>query len=135
MPNRVFVDTHYVIALINRRDKHHKLAQELASRYEGRPLLTTEAILLEIGDALARQFKQQAIITIDQFLDSDDTEIVSLTPALRQKAFELYKAYDDKSWGMTDCVSFVVMREEDVTEALTSDQHFVQAGFTALMNV
>jgi len=134
MPNRVFVDTHYVIALINRRDKHHKLARKLANRYEGRKLLTTEAILLEIGDALARQFKQQAIIIIEQFQGSDDTKIVPLTPELLQKAFELYKAYDDKNWGMTDCVSFVVMREEEVTEALTSDQHFVQAGFTALMN-
>jgi predicted nucleic acid-binding protein len=58
-----------------------------------------------------------------------------LIPELLQKAFELYKAYDDKNWGMTDCVSFVVMREEEVTEALTSDQHYVQTGFTALMKV
>jgi len=46
---------------------------------------------------------------------------------------ELYKKFSDKKWGLVDCISFVVMRERGVNEALTSDKHFVQAGFRALM--
>jgi predicted nucleic acid-binding protein len=39
----------------------------------------------------------------------------------------------DKDWSLTDCISFVVMENQDITEALTADRHFVQAGFTALL--
>lgn len=44
----------------------------------------------------------------------------------------LYDARPDKSWSLTDCISFVVMAERDLTEPLTGDHHFDQAGFTAL---
>jgi len=60
-------------------------------------------------------------------------EVVRLTPALFEEAFALYKTYRDKEWGLVDCISFVVMRQAGVEEALTFDQHFVQAGFRALM--
>jgi predicted nucleic acid-binding protein len=45
----------------------------------------------------------------------------------------LYDARPDKKWTLTDCISFVVMQERGITEALTGDQHFEQAGFTALL--
>lgn len=56
-----------------------------------------------------------------------------ITPQLFERAFDLYVKYQDKAWGLTDCVSFVVMREAGITQALTSDQHFQQAGFEAMM--
>ena len=56
-----------------------------------------------------------------------------MSTSLFNDAFDLYKTHQDKEWGLVDCISFVVMRHEDVCEALTFDQHFVQAGFTALM--
>lgn len=46
---------------------------------------------------------------------------------------ELYRARPDKDWSLTDCISFVVMRERGITEALTGDRHFEQAGFKALL--
>ncbi len=64
---------------------------------------------------------------------TDETEIVRLNETLFNKAFELYRDYADKTWGLVDYVSFVVMRERGITDTLTSDQHFVQAGFNALM--
>jgi len=67
------------------------------------------------------------------FFDSEEVEIIRLDESLFNKAFELYKQHSDKTWGLVDCISFVVMRELGVSQALTSDKHFVQAGFRALM--
>lgn len=134
MPSRIFVDTAFVIALINRRDQYHHQASELADRLEGYPLLVTDAVLLEIGNALARAYKQEAIEIIEHFLASEEVEIVRLTPQLFEQAFALYKQYRDKEWSLVDCISFVVMREASVNQALTFDRNFIQAGFEWALN-
>lgn len=133
MSKTTFIDTLFVVALINQRDQFHSRAVELAERFEGQPFLITDAVLVEIGNALARNYKPQAIETIDHFLSSEDVELVRLTSTLFTEAFTLYRTHRDKEWGMTDCISFVVMRQKGVYDALTFDQHFVQAGFRALM--
>lgn len=66
--NNVFVDTSFVVALINERDQHHARAEELADLFDDFPLLTTDAVLLEIGNALSRKFKKQAVEVIQNFL-------------------------------------------------------------------
>ena len=131
--NRVFIDTSFVVALVNEKDQHHARASELSETFDGQPLITTDAVLLEVGNALARNFREQAAEIIADFLTSDEVEVVNLDATLFQRAFELYRTHTDKAWGMTDCVSFVVMRERGVTDALTSDKDFRQAGFNALM--
>lgn len=88
---RIFVDTGYIIALVNKRDQRHQQAVELAARYGDSPLLTTNAVLLEVGNALVRNYKNQAIKIIEQFLDGDNIEVVSLTPQLFNQALRLYK--------------------------------------------
>jgi predicted nucleic acid-binding protein len=70
---------------------------------------------------------------IQRLLAADHVTVIRLTPELFERAFALYSAHRDKEWGLTDCVSFVVMREKGIADALTSDRHFVQAGFRALM--
>jgi uncharacterized protein len=131
--NRVFIDTSFIVALVNEKDQHHDRASELADLFDGYPLITTDAVLLEIGNALARQFKGQASEVIEDFLTSDEVGIVNLDSALFQSAFELYRTHEDKSWGMTDCISFIVMRAHGIVDALTNDKDFRQAGFNALM--
>jgi predicted nucleic acid-binding protein len=130
---KTFVDTHYVIALVNRRDQYHERARALAARYRGTPAVLTDAVLLEIGNALARTFKREAVEVIEYFLSAADVEIVRLTPELFNQAFDLYTDHRDKAWGLMDCISFIVMREKGLTDVLTYDQHFIQAGFLALM--
>jgi predicted nucleic acid-binding protein len=130
---KVLIDTVFVVALINQRDAYHAKAIQLADEYEGKSLLITDVVLLEIGNALARNFKQQAIQAIDDFLSSSEVELVRLNPSIFEQAYSLYRQYQDKEWGLIDCVSFVVMRDAGVNSALTFDQHFVQAGFQALM--
>jgi predicted nucleic acid-binding protein len=127
------VDTSFVVALVNEKDQNYDRACELAEEFDGQPLITTDAVLLEVGNSLARNFRKQAAEIIGDFLTSGEVEVVSLDEALFQRAFELYQTHGDKAWGMTDCISFVVMRERGVTEALTGDNDFRQAGFKALM--
>lgn len=129
----VFIDTAFVVALINQNDVYHSQAVELSRQYENRPMITTNIVLLEIGNALARNHKHEAIQIIEAFRSSDDVTIVDLNKLDFEKAFEIYKRYDDKSWGLVDCISFVVMRNNNVTDVLTSDMHFGQAGFNVLM--
>lgn len=132
-PRKIFVDTLFVIALINERDQYHERAAELTDLCDGQLLLTTDAVLLEIGNALARAFRKEAAAVIETFLSSPDVEIVHIAPDLLDRAVSLYKDHQDKEWGLVDCISFVVMREAGVSTALTFDRHFVQAGFTALL--
>ena len=129
----VFVDTSFVVALVNKNDQNHRLALDLSTQYSGKELVTTDAILLEIGNALSRNFKRQSVEIIEDFLTSDDVQVIHLAPPLFRRAFDLYKSHSDKSWGLVDCVSFVVMKETGITDALSADKHFEQAGFNFLI--
>ncbi|MCE9527833.1 MAG: PIN domain-containing protein [Planctomycetales bacterium] len=133
MSDSLFADAVFVIALINKRDQYHAVAQELAHRFAGQHLVITDAVLLEIGNGLASSFRKEAAQVIDSFLTSADVEVVRLFPDLFDDGLDLYRVHQDKEWGLVDCLSFVVMRERKIRGALTFDHHFVQAGFEALM--
>ena len=128
-----FVDTSFVIALINKSDQYDSQALKLAARFDKRPLITTDAVLLEIGNALARNFKAQSVEIIEYFITSDEIRVVSLSSDLFRRAFELYRSHADKSWGLVDCISFIVMKDLKLTQSLTADRDFEQAGFEVLI--
>jgi predicted nucleic acid-binding protein len=129
----IFLDTLFVVAAVSPRDQYHDRAKELAKTCAGSRFVVTDAVLLEVGNALARNFKAEAIRTIDHILEAPDIEVVRLTPELFDAGYSLYRTHHDKEWGLVDCISFAVMGKAGVEEALTFDQHFVQAGFWALM--
>ena len=133
MPEKIFVDTAFVLALVNERDQYHERAQELADFLDGQELLITDAVLLEIGNALVRGFKKQAIDIISDFVESEEVEVVYYTPQVFEKAFSMYKKYSDKEWSLVDCISFVIMQERGIKQALTFDAHFQQAGFKVIV--
>ena len=81
--------------------------------------------------ASARRYKQEAVAILEQFLAAEELEVVHLTPRLFAQGFALYKSHQNKAWGLVDCISSIVMHEAGVTQALTFDQPFVQAGFQA----
>lgn len=130
--SQIFVDTSYIIALINERDNYHNIALKMVNVYDGYPLVISEPILLEIGNALSRGYKQEASEIIDDFLTAPDVELIQMTPDLFKKGFELYKQYQDKEWGLVDCISFVIMWDKKMTDVLSFDRHFTQAGFNVL---
>jgi len=134
--NKVFLDTSYAVALSSRSDESHKRAIELADEMEtnGIHLVTTRAILLEIGNALAKVRYRDAAVKMLTALESDPkVEIVPASDDLYQRAFELYRERTDKDWGLIDCLSFVVMTDLGLAEALTADKHFEQAGFHPML--
>ena len=131
----VFIDTSYIISLVVSSDKHHSKARELSKRVreERLILVTTKAILLEVGNAFSAKYKAEAIKLIEMLEKDPSIKVVSLDQTLFDQAFEMFKRYDDKYWGLVDCVSFVVMRSRKIVEAFSADQHFNQAGFRALL--
>ena len=136
MTNEVFLDTAYAIALSVESDEHHERAEELAEQLEAEAtrLVTTRAVLLEIGNALSKKRYRKAALELLDALEQDPLiEIVSLSEELYGQALELFRNRPDKNWGLVDCVSFVVMQERGLTEALTTDEHFEQAGFRPLL--
>jgi predicted nucleic acid-binding protein len=131
-----FIETAYVQALVNVRDRWHAAAA-LWERYLNtvRPrYITTEYILVEIADGLAAvRFRQQAHQIIQALLSNAHVEVVPASTDLLKNALDLYYQRPDKEWGLTDCASFVVMNERGLIDALTSDNDFRQAGFRPLL--
>ncbi|MGA1357449.1 MAG: type II toxin-antitoxin system VapC family toxin, partial [Prochlorothrix sp.] len=62
-----------------------------------------------------------------------NVKVVSIDPPLFQEGLELYKSRTDKTWGLVDCISFIVMTRNKLSQALTADRHFKQAGFQTLL--
>jgi uncharacterized protein len=136
MPGEVFLDSAFAIALASDKDVLHGASVELVGRVrtERRQIVTTRAVLVEIGNALAKQRFRQAAARLLNSIESDQFfTIISMTDNLYAAGRQLYDQRSDKEWGMTDCISFVVMRQRGIIDALTHDVHFQQAGFRALL--
>jgi len=136
MTAEVLLDTAYAIALSSPNDLFHHRAVQLADELKaaGTRLVTTRAILLEIGNALSKQRHRRAGVMLLNSLEADPrVEIISLSEELYRRALRLYRERPDKEWTLTDCVSFIVMEDRGISEALTTDEHFQQAGFQVLM--
>jgi predicted nucleic acid-binding protein len=134
--NEVFLDSSFAIALAAKGDRHFERARELSVelRRKRTRMITTRAVVLEIGNALARFRHRQSAVQILAALAADPSvEIVPLSEGLYERGWALYRQRPDKEWGLIDCMSFVLMEERGLLEALTADEHFEQAGFRALL--
>ena len=134
---RVFVDTVAWIALLNVDDTLYQQAQRVMEtlRQQRARLITTEFVLLEVADALsAPSIRSQTVAFIEGLRHMPILQIVPVTQALLADGWTLYSQRSDKDWGLTDCTSFVVMTQEQITRAFTSDRHFEQAGFVNLLS-
>lgn len=132
---RFFLDTVFIQALLNRRDQYHEQAKELLPQVrQAREVWTTEAVLVEVGNALSKINRTGASTFIRQCYHTENMHVVTVDTSLLERALMLYATRTDKAWGLTDCLSFVVMEQEGVTTAVTADAHFVQAGFQILLS-
>ena len=130
--NVVFADAFYFVARLNRRDQHHERVVAFSREFRSN-ILTTDWVLMEVADALAKSECRSRIRDFILHLrQSQGCEVVSASRETLDRALELFHQHADKEWTLTDCVSFVVMRERGVTSALTEDHHFEQAGFSVL---
>ncbi len=133
---KVFVDTAAWLALINIKDDFHHSAINIRKQLkrEGYSFVTTDFVFLEVADALTSpQFRKQTIMFINRFRSLPDLLVIPVSDTLFQEGWQLYSQRLDKDWGLTDCISFVVMQQESITEAFTTDKHFEQAGFIRLL--
>ena len=127
-------DTFFFLAWWNRRDEAHDRAHAFLNRYSGR-LLTTRWVLMEVADAFAASSRMRREVRglFEEMELDEQIIIVEATVALYRRGLALYDARPDKEWSLTDCISFEVMKDEGLDEALTGDRHFEQAGFKALL--
>src|SRR5258707_5356 len=129
----VFVDSFYFIAYLNERDADHQRAVTFSASYTG-AMVTSCWIITELADAFAdRARRDQVISLIGKLREDPKLRVVPPTQELFERGWPLYSDRPDKDWSLTDCISFVVMQDEGLTEALTGDHHFEQAGFKPLL--
>ncbi len=132
----VFIDTSLLIAAYIVSDPSHQSAMRELSMLEDADtqFLTTDAVLTEFCNSLAKAaLRTRAAAAVQALMAREDVTVVRVNEALWHRAFALYQSRVDKEWGLTDCLSFEVMRERRIKVALTGDHHFAQAGFTTLL--
>ena len=97
-------------------------------------IVTTDCVILELGDALCHPRDREDFVALLESLGRDSRiQIVPLTPELLDRGIQRFRDRLDKGWSLTDCISFVVMEDEGIRDVLTGDRHFEQAGFYTLL--
>jgi uncharacterized protein len=131
--NVFFADTFYYLALLNEDDVAHDRAVESSRARSGRTV-TTAWVLTELADALAApKLRPFFMALLDQLQANPRVVVVSASSGLFDRGIDLYSRRPDKEWSLTDCISFIVMEEQGISDALTGDHHYEQAGFHALL--
>ena len=134
-PQPVFADTSYWYGLMIRNDQWHEAAVRALAAVGNRPIVTTEMVLAELLNAVSRMgpdLRTDAVAQIREMRSVPNITIIEQTAAQFEEALAYY-GRPDKRWGITDCASFLAMNAAGITDALTSDRDFRQAGFRVLM--
>lgn len=132
----LFVDTSYWIAVLHPRDRLHERAQKVSASLGRVHLVTSEMVLTELLNDFSKrglQLRRAAVALIEDMRRDPNLSIVPQSSLQFQEAFVLYAKRADKTWSHTDCASFQAMKRQGISEALTHDRHFEQAGFRALL--
>ena len=132
----LFADTSYWFALLVRSDPWHDIAVLLSREISDARIFTTEMVLAELLNGVSRlgeYYRNLAATEVLRMRSNSNVEIIAQTDLQFRNAFDLYQSRPDQRWGLTDCASFIAMRERGITHALTADRDFIQAGFTILM--
>jgi len=129
----LFADTSFFVAYLNRRDEHHGLAHEYMTQSDS-PMVTSTWVLVELGNFLGDGPNRGLFLSFVRRLRAQRrVTIVPADETFFERGLRLFGGQSDKAWSMTDCLSFVIMRERRMRDALTADHHFEQAGFTVLL--
>jgi predicted nucleic acid-binding protein len=129
----VFAESSYYVALLLKADQSHARAVEITRQLQA-PIITTAWVLTEVANALsAPRLRVEFLRLFDDLQADPDVRIVGPEPETFALGVDLYRNRPDKKWSLTDCISLVVIQRERITEALTSDHDFEQAGFRALL--
>lgn len=129
---RLFVDTAFLIALLDAQDYLHRRAASFDLRTTR--LTTSDLVLTELLNSLGTTWlRGQAARYVLNWLDSRSVQVVHHNSLQYAEAVRFYEQRPDKHWSLTDCASFLIMERLGILDALTADRHFEQAGYTALL--
>ncbi len=136
--SKCYVDSVCWIAILNADDELHKRAdieyKELMNA--GAHFVTSTAVLNEVANALSNHKFRDSVVKFHKRLQSSKRiEIVFIDESLWISGWNFYEKRSDKDWSLTDCISIVIMQEKGLTNSLTSDKHFEQAGFNAVLRI
>jgi predicted nucleic acid-binding protein len=134
---RVFADTSYWIAVINRRDGLAGRAQEVRSRLGNARIVTTHEVLAELLNGFSEKhgahLRSVAVAVVRAILDAPDVDVIGQSVESFLSGFGRYEDRPDKGYSLTDCVSMNAMDGERIHQVLTADRHFRQEGYDALL--
>ena len=131
--NTYFVDTFYLLAWLHPSDEAHERAQAMARALRG-GLVTAQWVLIEVADGCAGPVDRERVAEfLSVFEKASNVEVLEASSEWYHRGLERYRERRDKEWSLTDCISFLVMEERGIQEALTGDHHFEQAGFVPLL--
>jgi len=131
--NEVFADTFFYLALLSRDSAARARAQQVSAGIRARTV-TTSFVLIEVANALSAAAHRRFYLSLSRRLTtSPNVAVIAASQDLFERGQALYASRPDKDWSLTDCISFIVMRERGISQALTGDHHFEQAGFAALL--
>ncbi len=131
--NACFADTYFFLALLFENDEAHAKAEAWAADLPG-GLYTSAWVLTEVANAMATPGRREQFLPFLQFLrNSPSVTLVPAEQTLFDRGAALYDQRPDKAWSLTDCISFIIMQDHGLRDALTGDHHFEQAGFNVLM--
>lgn len=132
----IFLDASGIIALLNKSDNLHEQAKQILNQFTSSNyrFLTTDLILVETGNTLSTpKFKNAVKSYIKTLQNSDKVQIIYTTKDDFDMGLGEFEKFQDKDWGLVDCISFDIMRRHHCTQAFTHDHHFEQAGFHILI--
>lgn len=131
----VFLDTGYIIALEASDDQYHDAAFRhwIVLTNNLPSLVTTSYILNEVVTFFnSRGYHAKAVDIGGNILNSPSIRLIQVDESLFHDGWDYFKGHEDKSYSLTDCISFVVMEQLKISTALTFDKHYTQAGFSTL---
>ena len=130
----MLLDTSGLLCFLHQDEAQHKTAVGLISNYNGR-FITHNYVLAElIALALVRRFPRSTVLMYSlELMENPNVEMVWVDEILHREAMDLLLIRQDKTYSLCDAISFVLMRKKGIREALTTDKHFEQEGFTRLL--
>lgn len=127
-----FLDTSYVIALeIINEDNHQQVLQHWQTLNISKPLLVTSTYIFDeiVTFFNSRNLHYKAVEVGNRLIESPEIELIEIDKYLFNQGWLYFQQHQDKSYSLTDCLSFIIMQNNNIYQALTLDHHFIQAGF------
>ena len=132
----IFIDTSHFVAILHPSDQLHEKAVAMETRFAGMQFVTSDFVLTELLNYFSefpKYFKERISRSVQAAISNSVIGVVECSHEQFLKGFEFFNSRLDKGYSLTDCISMNVMKERNIREILTNDDHFEQEGFQILL--